>query len=94
MKLCHTPVIEELPTTHRVAKVHLPTIVGIDVTHRGSSATLCHHSMSLTKERFTDDRNRESGLPSLNRSAKTRSAGTDHQDVVLESALTHSNLHP
>ena len=93
MEFRHTPVVEELPTAHRVAKVHLPTIVGIDVTHCGCCATLRHHGMGLAEERLTDDRDRKPCLSSFDCSAKTCAAGANHKDVVLESILTHSNLH-
>ena len=93
MKLSHTPVVEELPTAHRVAKVHLPAIIGIDVTHCGCGATLRHHGMGLAEERLTDDRNRKPRFAGLDRGAKACAAGADHKDVVLESVLTHWDLH-
>ena len=82
VQLGHPPVVEELAAAHRVAEVHLPVVVAVDVAHRGGAAALGHDRVRLAEQRLADDRDLQAGLVRGDRGAQAGPAGADDQDVV------------
>ena len=83
VELRHAPVVEELPSAHRVAEVDLPVVLGPDVAQGGGDASLGHHRVGLAEERLADQRRVSALGGGLDGGAQARSAGADDQDVVL-----------
>ena len=48
--LGHLPVRQQLAAAHRVAEVHLPVVVGIDVAEGGGDPALGHHGVRLAEQ--------------------------------------------
>jgi hypothetical protein len=55
VQLRHAPVVEHLAAAHRVAKVHLPVVLGVHVAERGGDAAFGHHRVRLAEERFAHE---------------------------------------
>ena len=81
MQLRHAVVVEELAAAHRVAEVHVPVVIGVDVRHRSGDAALGHHRVRLAEERLAHDSNRLAHLPGLDGRAQAGATGTDNDDV-------------
>ena len=82
VQLGHPPRVEELAAAHRVAVVHLPAVLAVDVAHGRSDAALGHHGVRLAEQRLADDRHRQAGLARGDRGPQAGAARTDDQDVV------------
>ena len=82
VQLGHPPVVQELPTAHRVAEVGLPVVLRVGVTHRRRAAALGHDRVGLTEQRLGHHRDLETAFARLDDRAQTCAAGTNHDDVV------------
>jgi hypothetical protein len=82
-QLSHAPVVEELASAHRVAEMHLPVVLGIDVAERGGDAALRHDRVGLAEQRLADQRGLRAVSRCLDRCAQAGSAGADDDDVVV-----------
>ena len=47
VQLGHAPVVDHLAAAHRVLKMHLPVVFGVDVAQRRGDAALGHDGMGL-----------------------------------------------
>ena len=56
LDLHHPPVVEELAAAQRVAEVHPPVVLGIDVAEGGGDPALCHHGVGLAEQRLAHER--------------------------------------
>ncbi len=56
VQLGHPPRVEELAAAHRVAEVHLPAVLAVDVAHARRDAALGHDGVRLAEQRLADDR--------------------------------------
>ncbi len=82
VQLGHPWVVEELAAAHGVAKVHLPVVVRVGVTHRGGDAPLGHHRVGLAEQRLADDRGPHACLAGGDCGPQPGTAGADDHDVV------------
>ena len=81
MELGHPVVIEELAAAHRVAEVHVPAVVRVDVGHRRGDAALGHDGVRLAEERLAHDRDGLARLASLDGCSQPGPARADDDDV-------------
>src|SRR5204862_79336 len=54
VKLGHSPVVDVLPSAHRVREVDLPVVAFVYVGKRRRDSSLCHYSVSFAEKRFAD----------------------------------------
>ena len=78
----HPPVVQELPTPFGVAKVGLPIVLGVGVTHRRRGTALGHHGVSFAEQGFAHHRDSQTPFARLDDRTQPRAAGTDHDHVV------------
>src|SRR3954468_11293325 len=82
VELGHPDVVEQLAADHRVAEVGLPRVTVVDVAEGRCDAPLGHDRVGLAQQRLADEPDGAAGCGGLDRRAKPRTAGPDHQDVV------------
>jgi len=83
VELGHSPVIEVLPSSHRVGEMDLPVVAIVDIRQRRGDPSLRHHRVRLAKQRFADQADRSSRMSRFDRRAQSRAAGADHEHIVL-----------
>ena len=54
VELGHAPVVQVLPTAHRVGEVHLPVVAVVHVPQGGGHTALGHDRVRLAEQRFAD----------------------------------------
>ena len=84
VQLGHPRVVQELAAAHRVAEVHHPVVVRVDVAHRRRAAALGHDRVRLAEQRLGDDRGPLARQPRLDRRPQPGAARADDDDVVGE----------
>ena len=91
--LSHAPIVEQLATTHGVAKMSAPVVRGVHIRHRRRDSTLRHNGMRFAKERFADYAHFGALRQSSERRSQARPAGADDQHIVVVSfVLGHKSL--
>ena len=83
MDLRHPPVVQVLPTPHRVGEVNPPAVALVHVPHRGGGASLRHDRVRLPEEGLGDDPDPHTPARRLDGRPQARPPGADHEDVVL-----------
>src|SRR5690606_10614324 len=83
VQLRHPPAVEELPAPHRVAVVHLPRVVRVDVAHGGGAPALRHDRVRLAEQGLADDGGAHPALPRRDRGPQPGAARPDDEDVVV-----------
>ncbi len=94
VELGHPRVVDQLPADHRVAKVDLPAVPVVDVTHGGRHATFRHDRVGLAQQRLADEPDRGALRRRFDRRPQARAAGTHDEHVVRESlrSVAHSRM--
>jgi hypothetical protein len=90
--LGHAPIIEEFSAAHGVAKVHHPIVARIDVAQRGRHSAFGHHRVRFAEQTLGQHAGGKTQPAAFDRRAKPGSAGSDHDDVVLD-RLHFGNFH-
>ena len=83
VNLRHAPVVEELSSAHGIAEMRAPVVAFVHIGHRGGNSTFGHNRVCLAKKRFADHADARSVSQGFNRSAQTRTARANNQDVVF-----------
>ncbi len=83
VELRHPPLVEELPSAHGVAEVHLPVVALVDVAHGGGDPALRHHRMGLAEQGLADHGGTGAPLAGLDRGPQPRAPRADHDHVPL-----------
>ena len=83
VELGHPVVVEHLAAAHRVAEVHLPVVLGVDVAHRGGHAALGHDGVRLAEQRLGHDHRAQAPSRRLDGRAQPGAAGADDEHVVV-----------
>ena len=81
--LSHTPVVQQLPAAHGVAKMDFPVVLGVDITHGCGDATFRHDGVSFTEERLADESRSDPLGRRFNSGTETGAAGADDNDVIF-----------
>ena len=79
--LGHPPVVEQLAAAHRVAEVHLPVVLGVDVAEGGGDPAFGHHRVRLAEQRLAHQRRPGALRGRLDRRPQAGAAGADDDDV-------------
>ena len=84
VELGHPVVVEELATAHRVAEMHLPVVLRVDVRHGCGDAALGHDRVRLAEEGLAHHGYGLACLAGTDRRTEAGATGADHNDVVRE----------
>src|SRR6202042_1014468 len=78
VQLGHPPVVQELPTAHRVAEVSLPVVLRVGVTHCGRAAAFGHDRVGLAEQRLGHHSFFETAFAPPDDRAQSSAAGTNY----------------
>jgi hypothetical protein len=84
MQLGHSPVVNVLPTAHRIREMDLPIISIVDVGKGRCHPALGHNGMRLAEQRFTDQPDGYAGCRRFDGRTQTGTTGADDKNVVFE----------
>jgi hypothetical protein len=82
VQLRHAPLVEHFSAAHRVAEVHFPVVVRPDVGHGRGDAAFGHDRVCLAEQALADDGDFRAVRVRFQRRPQSRSARSDHYDVV------------
>ena len=85
MQLRHAPIVDVLPAAHRVGEMHFPIVAIVDIRQRGRDSAFGHDGVRFAEQTFANHPDRNAGRGRFDRRAQSGAAGTDDQNVVLES---------
>ena len=92
VEFSHPPVVDVLPTSHRVGKMHLPVVAVVVVAHRGGHAALGHHRVGLAEQGLADEADRDASRGRFDRGSQAGAARAYDQHVVaLRVRRAHQN---
>ncbi len=83
VELRHPPLVEVAAALHRVAEVHLPVVLRLDVAERRGHAALCHDRVRFAEERLAYQAHAGALAARLDGCPESGAAGADDENVVL-----------
>src|SRR5882762_1255133 len=83
VQLRHAPVVQHFSAAHGVAKMWLPAVRRIHVSHRRRNSALGHHRMRFAQQRFAHHSHRSALPQRFNRGPQSRSPSSHHQHIVF-----------
>ncbi len=83
MELGHAPGIEEFPSPHGIAEMHLPVVPGIHIPQGSGHTAFGHDRMGLSQEGFADQSGPFIVRGSLDSGPQTSPSGSDNDDIVF-----------